>query len=152
MERRTAKATRQGAEVTHLTASAGQKGPEPERSSTSTSSAPRLRYLQTHDVRAGARRPAGRERRRKCPSAPRMRPGGCGCQGDGRSQELLVLATGELERASLAGLDGWARPLGVPRMFFYLSKKVSFPAGAIPSPSALRPAGDARIHRRNSAS
>lgn len=57
-----------------------------------------------HVVRAGAPRPAPRGRSRKCPSAPRMRPGGCGCQGDGRSPERLVLAPGELlDQVSFGG-------------------------------------------------
>lgn len=57
---------------------------------------PRL-YHRAPDVRAGARCLAMRGRHRKCPLAPRMRPGAGGCQGDGSFQEPLVLAVGCLE-------------------------------------------------------
>ena len=52
------------------------------------------------------------------------------------------------KRFPLAGLDGWGRLLGVPRMFFYLSKKVSFPADALAPPLFSRPAGESRILSR----
>lgn len=73
IERRAAKATRQGAEVTHQTASAGQKGPEPERPSTTTSSAPRLRSLQ-YPRRPRALQQPRRPRRRTTPGGARTAP------------------------------------------------------------------------------
>lgn len=64
----------------------------------------------------------------------------------GRREPQRAAGAGDwrLRTFPVAGLNGWGRPLGGPRMFFYLSKKVSFAGGTPALPPILHPAGDSR--------
>lgn len=86
-----------------------------------------------------------RGQRRKCPFGAPDATGRRRLPGRRELPRAAGTRDPQLRRFPVAGFDCWGRPLGVSRMFFYLSKKVSFPGFALAPPLVSQPAGDSGI-------